>query len=290
MLRLSVGATVLLLLSAAVAPAQNGKLAQVRQEMTAPADPPAPRKKDEHRPSHNCDDDNLFGQVFGPLCLQVLAAPFAVPVSLLGDPYHTQGRFLPYPYYDSWPGYLDVACRSEWDAPDPDAPPGDVFRSWAGRFAIEDSNDFDGLNRLGGRLLLEGPARLGLQANGTWLRETFDCGCTDDAFLGDANLVFRFAQNEWVQMRAGVGGRLWTDRYQTCGGFNFTYGADFFPKKPLVISSQIDAGTLGRTGVFHVRSTAGWMLRGWEAYAGYDFLRIGSVNFQGPVLGLRFWF
>jgi hypothetical protein len=32
------------------------------------------------------------------------------------------------------------------------------------------------------------------------------------------------------------------------------------------------------------------MKRGWEVFTGYDFLRIGSVNLQGPLLGLRLWF
>jgi hypothetical protein len=28
----------------------------------------------------------------------------------------------------------------------------------------------------------------------------------------------------------------------------------------------------------------------WEIYGGYDYLEIGSVNVQGPVIGLRWWF
>jgi hypothetical protein len=28
----------------------------------------------------------------------------------------------------------------------------------------------------------------------------------------------------------------------------------------------------------------------WETFGGYDFLRIGTVNLQGPMVGLRLWF
>lgn len=62
------------------------------------------------------------------------------------------------------------------------------------------------------------------------------------------------------------------------------------PVKPLVISTVLDAGTLGHAGVIHARLTGGVLRSRWEAYLGYDFLRIGSVNLQGPLLGVRFWF
>jgi hypothetical protein len=37
-------------------------------------------------------------------------------------------------------------------------------------------------------------------------------------------------------------------------------------------------------------SSVGAIWNGWELFAGYDFLRIGTVNLQGPMVGLRFWF
>jgi hypothetical protein len=81
-----------------------------------------------------------------------------------------------------------------------------------------------------------------------------------------------------------------SDPAQTRWGFNFTYGADFFPVRPLVLSTALDVGDLGWAAVVHGRGTVGLIHRGGEVFAGYDFLRIGSVNLQGPVLGLRFWF
>jgi hypothetical protein len=169
------------------------------------------------------------------------------------------------------------------------------LRMWSGRLSLEEGTDFRGLNRAGGQLLLESNSRLGIQTRWNYLSERHD----DDMVLGDVNLVYRFAQNEVVQFRSGLGmrvmhsgrgGRTLADRRQTDFGFNFTYGADLFPRKPWVLSGEFDAGSLGSAAVFHGRASAGVLLQRWEFFAGYDYQRIGSVDVQGPMVGLRFWF
>ncbi len=57
---------------------------------------------------------------------------------------------------------------------------------------------------------------------------------------------------------------------QTDLGFNFTYGADFFPAKPWVFSAVLDAGTHRQAGLFRFRSTAGVVYRSVELYSGYE--------------------
>jgi hypothetical protein len=289
-LRLFAGAARLVLLAAPGVLAQEGKIAQARDDILRGPEQSGSEPVKKDRSSQRCDDDSGFGDLFGPLVLGAVAAPFVVPVALLDDQYRVDGRFPPCPYYNSQPGYLDLERPPGESHPDGSSTEPDALKIWAVRLSVEESNDFDGLNRLNGQVLLEGPLRLGLQADWSWLHENLSDGGTDDAFLADANLVFRFAQHECVEMRAGLGGRLWADSSHTRGGFNFTYGADVYPVKPLVLSGQFDAGTLGNTGVWHVRATAGLLFRGLEAYVGYDFLQIGSANFQGPVLGLRLWF
>ena len=115
-------------------------------------------------------------------------------------------------------------------------------------------------------------------------------GQSDETLLGDTELTYRFVQREWVQMHAGLGFRLLADRWDTRAGFNFFYGADVYPVAPLVLSTAVDLGNLDAAFVVHARFTAGVNYRNWELLAGYDFLRVGSVNLQGPLLGLRFWF
>ena len=81
-----------------------------------------------------------------------------------------------------------------------------------------------------------------------------------------------------------------SDRKQTDFGFNFSYGGDLFPRRPWVISTSIDAGNLGSAAVFHARGSVGAIWHGCEFFTGYDFLRVGSTNLQGPMAGVRFWF
>ena len=93
-----------------------------------------------------------------------------------------------------------------------------------------------------------------------------------------------------MQMSAGLGLNVLDDRFRTHYGFNFTYGADIFPVKPLVVSLSMDAGNVGHAGLFRARGTVGVLYRGLELFTGYDYLNIGGVDLQGPLAGLRLWF
>jgi hypothetical protein len=91
-------------------------------------------------------------------------------------------------------------------------------------------------------------------------------------------------------MVTGLGFRVLTDPRTTDWGINFLYGLDFFPRKPFICSALFDAGNIGSAGVVHGRTTIGVNREHLELFGGYDFMRIGSVNIQGPVIGLRLWF
>ncbi|MBL8795914.1 MAG: hypothetical protein JNM56_18575, partial [Planctomycetia bacterium] len=169
-------------------------------------------------------------------------------------------------------------------------PPERPGRAWSGRVFVEESNDFDGLNRVNGQVLIESCSRFGFQAGWSYLREELDCGCHDELWLGDATLTFLFAQSDRVQLRTGLGCRWLTDGSDSDFGVNFLYGGDFYPAKPLVISTAIDLGNLGSAFVIHGRATAGIIWSRFELFGGYDWLRIGSADLHGPVLGVRLWF
>jgi hypothetical protein len=185
----------------------------------------------------------------------------------------------------------ETVCEA---APDEDeaplAPVPANGRRFAGRIATEYAYDVDHVHRPAVRLQLELPLRVGLESAWTHFIEPLMDGGLDRLTIGDANLTFRFAQSERAQFRAGLGARLMTDHLGTDAGFNFTYGFDLFPARPLVISGAFDLGNLGQAFVFAGRATVGAALGRVELYAGYDVLLVDPVLFHGPVAGVRIWF
>ena len=72
-------------------------------------------------------------------------------------------------------------------------------------------------------------------------------------------------------------------------GWNVTAGADFFPRRPLVLSSRVDLGRLQTGWVAHWRASAGVMIRGVELLASADYLVSAQARIGGPMLGIRLW-
>lgn len=73
-------------------------------------------------------------------------------------------------------------------------------------------------------------------------------------------------------------------------GFNFTYGLDYFPRKPWVFSTSFDLGTLGEAGLFHNQTTVGVVVRRFEVFTGFDYYHIGDGELSGWISGLRWRF
>ena len=209
----------------------------------------------------------------------VASSPFWGPPAVVGDAYTEQGYFPPYPYEGGTPGFM----VGEWDAPT-------TGYSAHLRTRIEHAEDFDGLSRIGGRVLFEHTSRFGLDSSFDFHTEKLSSISTDNLSLGDANVVFRFAQSDHLIMRTGFGVNWYDDDLGSDFGFNFTYGGDLFPIKPWVLSAELDWGTLGETGLFHTRGTVGVQLNRVTVYTGYDFLNIGNAQIHGLVAGVELWF
>ncbi|HZZ78091.1 MAG TPA: hypothetical protein VFE62_06215 [Gemmataceae bacterium] len=279
---------VLTFLTATMAHAQEGRLQRVRDEASSSGSSSNngnnANSSNDRCSSSSSDDDCGSNNGLG-----VLLLPFYLPAGLLGDTYTRKMPFTPHPYADGYRGYQILT--PEWAKTYYEFDTAEVTRKdWALRVSVENGNDFDGLNRLGGQVKLEHVSRFGIFTNWNYFHENLPNGRSDETVIGDTNLTFRFAENEVASMYAGLGFRYLTDRQQTDFGFNFTYGGDWFPVRPLVLSGQFDAGWLGSAGVIHARTSVGVIWQGIEVYAGYDFLRIGDVNLQGPMAGVRFWF
>ncbi len=250
----------------------------VRTEPPAAPDSDRPRRpRKSHHETEDCDDEpGVFSQLIVAAALRVLASPWSVPLILTQDEYVERAVVVPEPYLNA-PFALQFESQEE--------PVPQVF----GRLQLDFSTNFDGLERVGGNLLIETPRRAGLDASWSnwWER---DGSTTDTLQLGDANLVFRFAQSEDLQFRTGLGINWMADRADGDIGFNFTYGFDYYPRRPWVISSSIDWGTLGHASLFHNQTTVGYLFRRCEIFTGFENYRIGRGELSGWISGPRWRF
>jgi hypothetical protein len=74
---------------------------------------------------------------------------------------------------------------------------------------------------------------------------------------GNVFELSRIGPSERAQFRAGLGMNWLDDPIDTDLGFNFTYGADFFPGRPWILSATLDWGTLGSAELFRFRTSVG---------------------------------
>ena len=139
-------------------------------------------------------------------------------------------RFSPFPYADPKTRYV-VLDRT------PDGKPSyyDLTDTqwWSVRASAEAGSNFDGLDRVGLRLFLDTNTRFGLKSDWDWYSEKMACGCRETLWIGDVTGTYRFVQNEGVLMTTGLGARFSLDHGHDHGGFNFLYGFDLFPAKPV---------------------------------------------------------
>jgi hypothetical protein len=246
-----------------------------------PAPDPAPTKNTASSSSYDPEDDEGWDLVDGSALLlltgAVVSAPVWGPAVLLGDSYRAPGFFPPHPYEDS-AGNLVIADE-----------PYKPLRPWSAQVSFAYGNDFAGLARYGGQALVSTTQRVDFDTEWNWYVED-QPGGADSIHTGDANMMFRCAQSERVQLRIGLGLNWLVDEHDQDIGVNFTYGAQVFPIKPVVLTTELDWGTLGNAPLFHVRATAGAAFHGCELFAGYDYRSIGQADLQGPMLGLRYHF
>jgi len=284
----------LLLIAALVLSLMGGSLlaqdAEVIQIPTGGASPPEAQVDGNQKQAFNTKGEEKDDRTVGQLLVLGLFAPYLIPYEAFDNNCEEGALFTRYPYRNQYPGFLWTPQQSG-DPPDAQPtpePPG--CASWSTRAALEDGYDMDRINRLGLRLTVDSEYRFGLTSNWNWYHETFWCGCTYDFLVGDTNFTYRFAQNEKVAFYAGVGCRYFLDGKGGDAGVNVLYGCDIFPVRPVVVSLLVDGGNLGSSGVVHWRATVGATVHGVEMFGGYDCMRIGCVDLEGPMVGLRYWF
>jgi hypothetical protein len=249
-------------------------------------------------------EEGFAGLMFGAACVAV-TSPIWVPMSIADDSLQNMWCFQRYPY-EQTQGYvfnLDAAEayhtllddpkfeRKDLIADHSDIYPGRLMpKRISLRAAAEYGDNFNNIHYTGGSLLLNTTLRLGLDANWRYLEEHHDGNRFDALNLGKMDVIFQCAQSERMLMRFGLGSNWLADSQDTNFGFNFNYAIDLFPRKPWVISTEFDLGTLGNTHLFHARATAGVLFRQTEVFAGVDYLDIGRVDVGSFIGGVRFWF
>lgn len=261
-----------------------GVLDDARSEVRQPA--PQSNTSDS-----SCDDDDGWGQflwdiTFGTLSHLLFAGGSDATVDYNDKVRFTHWFWLPtfatqfadYPYSD---GVSGIVLGPE----DTTA----VSGPYSARVAFDYGNDFDDLARYGGSALVEWKSGLGIDSEAHWYREATFAG-NDDLAVGDANLLFRLIETKHTVWRFGFGMNWLADDTDSDLGANLTLRADLFPIRPIIVTGQIDAGTLGSAGQFHGRVTTGVNLRHCELFIGYDYRAIGDAELEGPLAGLQFWF
>jgi hypothetical protein len=238
---------------------------------------PSPRRRDEESDGW-FDDESTEGnlalyELAGNCGLLILTTPLTVPKSLLEDNKAHLGRFSGHPYLEN-DGYM-VFDGYQKDAAD-----------WSVRLTAEYGDEFSTKRWMAGRWLVEHSNRLGIDGAVTYLHEATSPTATDDFLYGDTNVTWRFAQNEWAQMRAGIGFNWLSDDF----GVNFTYAGDFYPFEPFVLSGELDIGSLNHALLLHLRGTVGVQIHRCEVFTGYDYLQLDHSNVHGLVAGVRWWF
>lgn len=262
----------------------EGTLDSMRQEVEEPKKekPDKPRRPPRvgfSVTTSDCDDDTddeLSTAAFKFVTIVATSPWWGPHVALEGE--ESGIAEFPAAPYTTHEGFLSL---------DPDRSDTD---SWSGRLSIDRSSNFDDISSLSGRLRIDTSTRFGLDSE--WVRLHEDRPGPDDTLTrGDLNLAVRFAQSERAQFHSGIGMNWLTGSGDPDFGFNFTYGADFFPIDPVVVSTTFDLGNVGNATLTHFRSTIGVMtLKRFHVYTGYDYLNIEGNSIHSLLSGIEFWF
>lgn len=195
-----------------------------------------------------------------------------------------------YPYAAGAGGYILRRVPYWWSNPG-------AMRLFSGQVSVEGT--YAGRNVWGANSHFRGSMwRLGIETSHAFLLDRPE---KRGLYHGDVHFVIAPVLRPRAVWWIGFGA-TWADqqlpiedRRERGSGFSGTTSLDLFPVRPVVLSARINAGKIGKgslagTQVLSARATAGFMLRRFELYAGYEVKRLGDQSLRGPVLGLRTWF
>ncbi len=206
-------------------------------------------------------------------------APLWGPIMAADDDYSKQIYFTEYPYKHGMHGNMAVEPSEATECYD-----------WCLQAETAYVESFGRFRRVDMGVQWEGTRRIGIDTEFNFWQEADTPDGNHSFWTGDLNLMFRFAQCEWLQARAGLGGVWLVDGDDNDNGINFTYKVDLFVGDPLILSGELDWGKLGDEMLFHPRVTLGAQWHRAEMFIGCDYFDIGSAEATSLIVGGRFWY
>lgn len=287
----------------AAASAEAGKLSSARSAVRSGGSSSSSSRSSGSRSSSSSAPTSSWGGSvhpgwygFDPLYdnwLTWMLFPWWGPRRWMDDNGERAVAFSTAPYADGYDGYMRIEGRSNpqalagvADKDETGAPllgRGSALRMWA-EGGVQDSHLFRG----GAGFLWSGFHRLELQGDVRVYGER-EAGRTDTLLLGTVAVNYLFALAPGVQVRSGAGLRWLPDGDQTHVGALFSYGADFYPASPLVISVAGDVGAMNDAVNGTLRGTLGAVFDQLEVYGGYEALWVEDIDLGMWVFGARLW-
>ena len=165
----------------------------------------------------------------------------------------------------------------------------DWFTSWFMRGSAIAGGGQDDMTLAGVSLLAQVPGAIGLDLGVKTWREN-STTYRDHLWIGDANVVYEFANHQDLRARLGVGVNWLNDQWGSESGLNLTAGVDIRLTERLLLALEGDVGTLGASDFLHSQISLSRRFEKSELVLGYDYYDIGGVELQGVFGGLQFRF
>jgi hypothetical protein len=217
-----------------------------------------------------CDDEELsFGEY---LVLQIVAAPWRLPAMVLQELYPGYRGVVAYPYADESP--VDNA-----QAPGQSTPYTLQLRAGA---TARNPRLLSGT--LAAQIDFAPPVALHIDYR---LLTEQDRGVRSWVGLGNAELLYRFAESPRANFHSGLGYLQWADAEGLAHGVGFIYGFDSYPLWPLSFGSRLSIGVLGHSYAFQWRTYLGALIDRYEIQVAYDHLDVAGVQLGGVQLSLQ---
>lgn len=251
--------------------AQEGKLEDIRNETNKTSS----RDHSDNKSSYDSvEADSFFMEIFGPILSYIFISPYSVPYTFWDDGFDTHLCFHPYPYYSTEKGYLTESDDLKGLAFDLSS----AYKIYRG--------DVYGV---GLNFKARTNFRFEVHADYNYLEEKLDNGTKDSLYLGNINVLYRFAQNERLLMHSGLGLNILHDKEDKFG-FNYNYSLEAYPFKPMYLAIGVDLGLLGGASYVRFRTMVGVVYRSYEVNIGFESYNIGDTSLEGLIFGFKMYF